>query len=277
MSVALIAFDLDGTLLDNNKNIPPENLRALYAAHEAGILLVPATGRILKGMPEDLMKTGLFRYFIFSNGAIIYDLQKERVIHRAEIAPSLAVEVCQYLDGLPVLYDCYRGGFGYITGAMLGRLDEYFRLEPEIRKLVERLRAPVPDLKEDILRVGRPLEKMQAYFRPEDEALRQKQFRDIPARFPLLAASSSNSNNIELNSVLAGKGKALQKLCALLGVNPADSVAFGDGLNDQEMLLAAGRGCAMGNASPDIKECADITVENNRDAGVGKEIFRLLS
>ena len=84
MSVALIAFDLDGTLLDNNKNIPPENLRALYAAHEAGILLVPATGRILKGMPEDLMKTGLFRYFIFSNGAIIYDLQKERVIHRAE-------------------------------------------------------------------------------------------------------------------------------------------------------------------------------------------------
>ena len=137
MSVALIAFDLDGTLLDNNKNIPPENLRALYAAHEAGILLVPATGRILKGMPEDLMKTGLFRYFIFSNGAIIYDLQKERVIHRAEIAPSLAVEVCQYLDGLPVLYDCYRDGFGYITGAMLGRLDEYFRLEPEIRKLVE--------------------------------------------------------------------------------------------------------------------------------------------
>ena len=276
MTVTLIAFDLDGTLLDNSKHIPPDNLRALYAAHEAGIPLVPATGRILKGMPAELMETGLFRYFIFSNGAVVYDLQEDRVIHRAEIDPALAVEVCQYFDSLPVLYDCYRDGFGYMTESMFGRLDAYFGREPEIRKLVERLRKPVPELKADILHVGRPLEKMQAYFRPQDEALRQQQFGEIAARFPALAASSSTSNNIELNSALAGKGNALRMLCSLLGVDPAGSVAFGDGLNDRGILLAAGRGCAMGNASEEIKKCADVTVETNCDAGVGKEIFRLL-
>ena len=277
MTVALIAFDLDGTLLDDDKSIPSENLQALAAAHEAGITLVPATGRILKGMPQPLMETGLFRYFIFSNGAVIYDLQEDRVIHRAEIEPALAVEICRYLDSLPVLYDCYRDGFGYITEEMLGKLTAFFRLEPEMRKLVEKLRKPVPELKEDILRVGHPLEKLQAYFRPEDEDLRQSQLRELPLRFPEIVTSSSNSNNIEINSIHAGKGSALLQICRLLGINPAESAAFGDGLNDRDMLIAAGRGCAMGNASEEVKKCADVTVECNRDAGVGKEIFRLLT
>ena len=51
MPVKLIAFDLDGTLLDERKNIPEENMQALSAAAEAGTLLVPATGRIFTGIP----------------------------------------------------------------------------------------------------------------------------------------------------------------------------------------------------------------------------------
>ena len=72
MNVKLIAFDLDGTLLDDDKHLPPENLAALQAAHAQGIFLVPATGRILKALPEELLAPGLFRYFIFSNGALVY-------------------------------------------------------------------------------------------------------------------------------------------------------------------------------------------------------------
>ena len=69
MNVKLIAFDLDGTLLDSEKHLPPENLAALRAAYDMGIVLVPATGRILKAIPDELMAPGLFRYFIFANGA----------------------------------------------------------------------------------------------------------------------------------------------------------------------------------------------------------------
>ena len=67
MNVKLIAFDLDGTLLDDDKHLPPENLAALQAAHMQGIFLVPATGRILKALPEELLAPGLFRYFIWSS------------------------------------------------------------------------------------------------------------------------------------------------------------------------------------------------------------------
>lgn len=277
MNIRLIAFDLDGTLLDDRKNLPPENLDALQAAAAAGVMLVPATGRILKGLPDGFVNPGLFRYFIFANGAEIYDLQEERCLHRAGIEPALAAEVCRYMDTLPVLYDCYRDGMGYMTAWMYEQAPDYFSPEPEILKLVKSLRRPVPELKEDILRVNRPLEKLQMYFRPENMDERERQLKALPERFPALKASSSLKNNIEINSVSAGKGKALRRLCELLGLRPEESAAFGDGLNDIEMLEAAGIGCAMANAGAAVRAAADRIVESNNDAGVGKEIFRMLA
>ena len=62
MSRKLIAFDLDGTLLDDEKRIPPENLRALEAAAERGWVPVPATGRIVRGIPEPVKRLPGVRY-----------------------------------------------------------------------------------------------------------------------------------------------------------------------------------------------------------------------
>ena len=276
MNVKLIAFDLDGTLLDDDKHLPPENLAALQAAHMQGIFLVPATGRILKALPEELLAPGLFRYFIFANGALVYDLQEQQALYRARIEPELAVRLCTYMDTLPVLYDCYRGDCGYMTQWMYDRAPEFFETEPHILKLVKSLRRPVPDLKQKIQEDGLPLEKLQMFFRPEHMDERARQLELVPQLFPELIASSSLRNNIEINSARAGKGNALRALCEKLDLDTSESVAFGDGLNDADMLRAAGRGCAMQNAVPAVKEAADLIVETNNDAGVGKEIFRLL-
>ena len=276
MNVKLIAFDLDGTLLDDDKHLPPENLAALQAAHTQGIFLVPATGRILKALPEELLAPGLFRYFIFANGALVYDLQEQQALYRARIEPELAVRLCTYMDTLPVLYDCYRGDCGYMTQWMSDRAPEFFETEPHILKLVKSLRRPVPDLKQKIQEDGLPLEKLQMFFRPERMDERARQLELVPQLFPELIASSSLRNNIEINSARAGKGNALRALCEKLDLDTSESVAFGDGLNDADMLRAAGRGCAMQNAVPAVKEAADVTVETNNDAGVGKEILRLL-
>ena len=254
MPVKMIAFDLDGTLFDDRKQLPQENIAALRAAGDAGIHLVPATGRILQGLPDQLLQLGLFRYFIFANGASV-----------------------EHMDTLPVLYDCYRGEWGYMTQWMYEAAPDFFALEPEILKLVRRLRKPVPELKENIREVDVPLEKLQMYFRPEQMAERERQLLELPRLFPEIAATSSLKNNIEINSIKAGKGRALLELCAQLGIVPEDTVAFGDGLNDADMLEAAGYGAAMENAADAVKQKADAVIENNNDAGVGKEIFRLLS
>ena len=277
MPVKLIAFDLDGTLFDDRKQLPQENIAALRAAGDAGILLVPATGRILQGLPDQLLQLGLFRYFIFANGASVYDLDTETQLFSACIPPDLAVSICEHMDTLPVLYDCYRGEWGYMTQWMYEAAPDFFALEPEILKLVRRLRKPVPELKENIQEVDVPLEKLQMYFRPEQMAERERQLLELPRLFPEIAATSSLKNNIEINSIKAGKGRALLELCAQLGIAPEDTVAFGDGLNDADMLEAAGYGAAMENAADAVKQKADAVIENNNDAGVGKEIFRLLS
>ncbi len=277
MPVKLIAFDLDGTLFDDRKQLPQENIAALRAAGDAGILLVPATGRILQGLPDQLLQLGLFRYFIFANGASVYDLDTETQLFSACIPPELAVRICEHMDTLPVLYDCYRGEWGYMTQWMYEAAPDFFALEPEILKLVRRLRKPVPELKENIREVDVPLEKLQMYFRPEQMAERERQLLELPRLFPEIAATSSLKNNIEINSIKAGKGRALLELCAQLGIAPEDTVAFGDGLNDADMLEEAGYGAAMENAADAVKQKADAVIENNNDAGVGKEIFRLLS
>lgn len=277
MPVKMIAFDLDGTLFDDRKQLPQENIAALRAAGDAGIHLVPATGRILQGLPDQLLQLGLFRYFIFANGASVYDLDTETQLFSACIPPELAVRICEHMDTLPVLYDCYRGEWGYMTQWMYEAAPDFFALEPEILKLVRRLRKPVPELKENIREVDVPLEKLQMYFRPEQMAERERQLLELPRLFPEIAATSSLKNNIEINSIKAGKGRALLELCAQLGIAPEDTVAFGDGLNDADMLEAAGYGAAMENAADAVKQKADAVIENNNDAGVGKEIFRLLS
>ena len=277
MAVKLIAFDLDGTLLDDRKQLPEENLNALRAAYEAGIVLVPATGRILRGLPDYLLEAGLFRYYILTNGASVCDLETGTQLSGACMSPELCVRLCEYMDTLPVLYDCYRGEWGYMTQWMYDAAPEFFGVEPEILKLVRGLRKPVPELKENIRAVNQPLEKLQMYFRPEQMDERARQLEVLPKLFPEVAATSSLKNNIEMNSVEAGKGRALLELCAHLGIDPADTVAFGDGLNDADMLRAAGRGVAMANATDRVKRSADAVTENNNDAGVGKEIFRLLA
>ena len=276
MPLKLIAFDLDGTLFDDRKRLPEENRAALRAAKDQGAVLVPATGRILRGLPEELLEPALFRYFIFANGASVYDLETETQLFGACISPELAVRICEYLDTLPVLYDCYRGEWGYMTEWMYDAAPEYFTTEPEILKLVKNLRKPVPELKENIKTVNVPLEKLQIYFRPEQMEERARLLSELPGRFPGIIATSSIKNNIEINSVSAGKGRALLALCVHLGIEPSEVLAFGDGLNDADMLEAAGRGVAMENAAGAVKQIADAVTQNNNDAGVGKEIFRLL-
>ena len=71
MDYRLIAFDLDGTFLDSEKNIPERNMAALKAAAEKGVYAVPATGRIFAGIPEELKSAPFIRYYVCINGAYV--------------------------------------------------------------------------------------------------------------------------------------------------------------------------------------------------------------
>ena len=276
MNIQVIAFDLDGTVLADDKHLPEENRLALEAAAARGVLVVPATGRIVRAVPDCLRQLPFIRYYIVSNGATVYDAEEDRILYRGEIPAELSVRVCEYMDTLPVIYDCYQNDMGWMSRSHYERAAPYFVNEPHMMDLVTRLRVRVDDLKETLRQRGEPVQKLQMYFRPEDLPRRRGIMEELPRRFPGLVPTTSVSNNIEINSDRAGKGKALRALCAALGLDPAATLAFGDGSNDTELLRMAGCGVAMGNALEEVKAAADRVTVSNEACGVAREIRALL-
>ena len=273
MSVKLIAFDLDGTFLDDKKNILPENIAALEKAAEKGVHIVPATGRIYKGIPEALRELPFMRWFITANGSYIYDAAEDRAAARAEIPAEQAVAFYEYADTLGVLYDCYQDNWGYMTASMLAVAPDTIP-DPGVRKLITGLRAPVPELKAYLREKGTGVQKLQLYF--TDMQQRARELEELPKRFPELAFSTSMPFNIEVNSRAATKGQALLTLCDLLGIAPADSMALGDGTNDLDMIQNAGIGVAMANGDPTVLAAADHVTGHCNDAGFAKAVERFV-
>lgn len=273
MNCKLIAFDLDGTFLNNDKTIPQKNIDALCAAAGRGIHIVPATGRIHSGVPEAVRALPFIRYYICINGAYVYDAVEDRPIYSADVPLDIALRFYEEMDKLPVMCDCYQDNSGFITQKMYDEAD-YYVPDKGILHLVKTLRVPVPELKEYLRQKGKDVQKLQAYF--HDISLRDRELERLPKLFPELLFSTSVSNNIEVNSRLAGKGNGLKALCRELKIDIADTAAFGDSLNDEDMLSAAGLGIAMANALESTKRAADVLTLSNNDAGVAAGIEKYI-
>ena len=270
MAIKLILLDLDGTLLTSDKTISPANYDALQRAAAAGVHIVPSTGRFYGGMPQVVRDLPFVRYAVTVNGAQVYDAVENKVLFREEIPLETAFRVFDELDKLPVIYDCYMGGFGYDNAAMYDRIDE-FVTDPHANAMVKGTRHPVPDLRAFLREQGRPLQKMQMFFKDMDR--RAAELERLPRIFPDLAVTSSIVNNIEINAKNANKGQALRFLCRYLGLDVSQSMSFGDGTNDLSMIEAAGVGVAMQNSDPLLFPAADYITDTNDNDGVAKAIL----
>ena len=273
MDIKLISFDLDGTFLDEKKNIPEDNLKAIEAAAKKGVHIVPATGRTYTGLPQVLRDIPFIRYYITANGAHVYDAAEDRVISRAEIPLELAMRFYEYADSLPAIYDCYKFTCGYMTESMWNKCDEFIP-DPNMLKHVKAMRHPVPDLKQYLLETGDDLLKMQMFFTDMDERARQLEL--MPRLFPELVFSSSIPGNIEINIAGGTKGQALVRLCRLLGFEPENAMAIGDGSNDLDMIALAGMGVAMENAIEPLKAVAKHITGHCNDAGFARAVEKFV-
>lgn len=269
--IRLIAFDLDGTLLDSQKKLSEENRRALADAAAAGIVLVPTTGRLATAMTPAVGDLAFLRYVIAINGAEITDRAAGTCLARANIPVEQAVAAMRKFDAQPALYDCYMDGRGWMNAAHYARIDEIVQTE-EQRTWFRTLRSPVPDLKAFLLAQGRPVQKMQLFYHTAQE--KEAAFAQVQAELPGLTVTSSWPQNIEVNSREANKGAALGRLCAHLGIPLAQTMALGDGTNDITMLRAAGLGVAMANADPLTLAAADAVTASCDENGAARAIRR---
>lgn len=269
--IRIIALDLDGTLLNSNKELSSANLAALERAAAAGIEVVPTTGRFYGGMPKVIRDLPFVNYAITINGAEVADLKTGEVIYKAEIPWEQAVEMMSMLDGHPVIYDCYQCNEAFMTAALKERIDDTIS-SPHYRKMFHELRQPVPELKAFLTERKLGVQKVQFFTKyPE---LRLKLMAEMPHQYQDLCVSSSISDNVEINQIHANKGEALLALAAHLGLKKEQTIAFGDGLNDLSMLKEAGIGVAMANACDEAKEVADWLAPSCDEDGVARGIYK---
>lgn len=272
-NIRLIALDLDGTLLDSEKQLSEENAAALARAAAQGVEIVPATGRFYRGMPQLIRDLPYVHYVISINGAEVYDVARQSTVCSSGIPWARAVAVMERLDELPVIYDCYQDGWGWMTQTLYDRAQLY-AANPHSLEMIRNLRTPVPELKACLKERARDVQKIQVFFR--DMEKRAEALQSLPEAFPDLVVTTSIVNNIEINSRAATKGNALKKLAACLAIPVAQTMAFGDDRNDLTMLREAGIGVAMGNAGEDVKQAADYVTDDCNHSGVARALKHFL-
>ncbi len=263
--IKLIVLDLDGTLLNSNKEITEKTYRALEAAAAQGVQIVPCTGRYYEAMPACVKDLPFVNYSININGADIYDVRNQKTLASELMPLSTVLELIDYFRTLPGAYDAYVGNWGYIEQRYYDTIGDYVPNVFYIQS-VHDYRVPVEDIRIFLQEKGMDVQKTQFY--SQDPELIMTVFHHVKEHYPDCIPTTSGLNDAEVNSLRANKGTALETLAGILGIDMQDTMSFGDGGNDVPMIRAAGLGVAMGNAKPMVLEAADYVTLNNDEDGI---------
>ena len=262
--IRAVVMDLDGTLLNSRKELPPENKAVMEKAAAKGVMIVPATGRYYSSIYPEIRSLPFMRYYITLNGADFYDAKKGEVIFSSHITTARALEVAEYLETLPVIYDCVVDGLGWMSQEHIDRIPEVIPDDPVLCRLIQNVHEPVKDVREKI-RSASSVQKMIFY--TADREARAALLDKLPGIFPDLAISSAYECNVEFNTHEGTKARSLDRLCEIGGFGIENILCIGDGLNDVDMVKRAGVGVAMGNGVPEIRAAADYVTGSCDEGG----------
>ncbi|MBT2390185.1 Cof-type HAD-IIB family hydrolase [Streptomyces maoxianensis] len=264
----LIATDLDGTLLRDDKSVSDRTIAALAAAEEAGIEVFFVTGRPARWMDVVSAHVHGHGLAICANGAAVVDLHAG-----GKVLEVRALERSVALDVVRTLRDAAPGtSFAVELTTGIHYEPDYppFHLDPgatvaAAEKLLDEAR---PD-------AGAPVIKLLAHhpqLTPDGFLTLARTAAGELASF----TRSSPTALLEVSGLGVSKASTLALCCAQRGISSDEVVAFGDMPNDVEMLTWAGTSYAMGNAHPDVIAAASgRTVANNED-GVAVVIEQIL-
>ncbi len=270
--IELIALDLDGTLLNSQKKLSQRNKEILSRCAQAGIQVVPATGRAADGIIPEVRALPGVTYAIATNGGVVANIKTGENLLRCTLSNETALRIFNIIKDYHIMYDPYINGRGITEPRFIDHMEE-FGLSPVMQEMVRFTRDVVPNVIEFVRQSGKDVEKINIYM--ADLRDREALVNAI-SQVPGLVISSSLYNNIEINAEGATKGNALLWLADYLKIPREATVAFGDGGNDISMLKAAGIGIAMGNGLEQVKAAADQVTGTNDEDGVAEAIERLV-
>ncbi|MCL1839134.1 MAG: Cof-type HAD-IIB family hydrolase [Propionibacteriaceae bacterium] len=267
MQLQMIAFDLDGTILNSRKELTARTLAALAAAHAAGIIFVVATGRQFASLPATFPVED-FDFAVTSNGAIGFDYSNERVLFVEQVSPASQKQVVDYLlEKAPgTLFGATRDlGDTFVTQP------EYLKVMTERELLHDRRKFVLMDLAEIC---AEPTVKFVArHEQISPEVLREYLEESGIAE---IHATTSGAAFVEIGAATVTKAKGVAWIADSLEIPKEQVAAIGDANNDVEMLTWAGLGIAVANAAPEVFEVAQMVIPGNDEDGVAQFLEALL-
>lgn len=254
----LIVLDLDHTLLNEENKLSPANLNCLKHCMDQGLAVTFATGRTFSSALPFAKQAGLKMPMINCQGAAVTQMDGT-VIRQKCLANPLARQILDKLLPMPVnLIYCHE--------------DTVYARHHDLSRHQERRshHLPMPADMGDItpLKIGAS---------GTEEAIHAA-YQLISCQFgQTVHVAKSSPHFLEITDASATKSAAIAFLAQQLNIQREAIIAFGDSMNDLDMLSYAGTGVAMGNAINELKAIATYVAESNDNDGVAKMLHRLLS
>jgi len=255
----ILFTDMDGTLLNSASEVGPKLKAALERMHEKGHHLVLSSGRPLPGILEVKVKSGLNydgMYIISNNGGLIYDCTANAPIRSLKLSPEIIRKVVDFAveSGIHV--------HSYTESEIVG-----FEDDEELK--FYRSRIHMPFIKTDDIAGALPAGAFKVQLiclndRSRLEVLKEQIMTTLGNE---VDAFFSSDQYLEILPKGTNKGEAILYLADYLHIPHANTFAAGDADNDLSMIIAAGTGIAMQNATTEIKEAAEVitTLDNDHD------------
>ena len=256
-----VVFDLDGTLLDEAREISEFNRQVISKLRSRGVDIFLASGRTYLSMLPYYRSLGLDTPLISYNGAKIVYPDGEVV--ESGLAPKMVDHLIQLSRSLQVHLNLYHDEVWYTEYPQSAEAFKY----AETSGL-----APVVPNFDLIMKSG----ITKALFIAPPERLHDVKLAVAQRLGDMVSVTSSMRSFLEILKRGVNKGQALREVLSRYGIALADVIAFGDGLNDLEMLQSVGLGVAMDNAYEELKSVADDIAPHHNQGGVGVYLQRLL-
>lgn len=259
--IKLVAIDLDGTLLNDEKGVDLENIKAIQRVKSLGIKVVICTGRPLftaKPIIDLLGPVVSEDYLIIYNGAVLYRLDQKKLIYQKHLSLSDLKFFKQLMDELDMPLNALTLDTIYESPKIIpGRLNLYRKAFPN---------APFEkknfdDFSEDQI-------FLKFVVTAEASFLKQQMARIPRHLWDDYSICLSHPFQLEVMAKGVSKSRTLKRLGDYLSISMKEVLALGDQLNDMDLLQVAGIGVAMENADDRLKEIADFVTKSNNQAGV---------
>jgi Cof subfamily protein (haloacid dehalogenase superfamily) len=261
--IKLIALDMDGTLLNNEKCISERNYQAIQAAKSAGIKVVLASGRPLEGLQsyiEHLGLTGEDDFVVSYNGSLVQRVVSGEVLHKTSLKGSDAKAIFKVSQQLGV----YIHAFSVKQGLITHQHNPWTDIEATLNGIqAKEVNFTQLDDNEDIIKV----------MLVADEKVLTPAIKSLPAHLrEQYTVVQSAPFFLELLHPTSNKGIAIEKLSRVMNITADEIMCVGDAENDHAMLAFAGLAVAMENADPATKALAHYITKSNVDDGVAVAI-----